>query len=197
VNEPFSGRRICVVGTSGSGKTSVARALAERLGIPYISNDAIISTADWQPVPRAERVFAVRAATDQPAWTFDGNLGPSPEDRVVLERCDAIVWLDLPRWQVHSQVLRRTLRRLAARTQLWHGNRERVRTLFSRDSIVWWSIKTFATRRREYLALFEDRAYSDRVRVRLRSRDGVRRWLDALPGSQPSPGTHSDPDSQA
>jgi adenylate kinase family enzyme len=197
VKEPFLGRRICVVGTSGSGKTSVARALAERLDIPYISNDAIIWAADWQSVPRAERVIAMRAATDQPAWTFDGNLGPTSEDRVVLERCDSIVWLDLPRWQVHTQVLGRTLRRLAARTELWHGNRERVRTLFSRDSIVWWSIKTFATRRREYRALFDHPAYSDRIRVRLRSRDELRRWLDALPGSQPMRGTHSDPDSQA
>jgi hypothetical protein len=114
----------------------------------------------------------------------------------VLERCDTLVWLDLPRRQVHTQVLGRTLRRLAKRTELWHGNRERVSMLFSRESIVWWSIKTFAKRRREYLALFEDPTYSDRVRVRLRSRDEVRRWLDALPGSQPRLRFHSDPDSQ-
>src|SRR5690606_29290619 len=43
------GRRICVVGTSGSGKTYVARELARRLSLTYICNDAIIWRAGWQP----------------------------------------------------------------------------------------------------------------------------------------------------
>src|SRR5262245_44968654 len=97
---PVPGTRICVVGTSGSGKTTVAMALAEALGLHYISNDAIIWRADWQPTPHDEVYTDIDAATSGDRWTFDGNLGHSPEDRLVLSRCDTLVWLDLPRWQV-------------------------------------------------------------------------------------------------
>jgi adenylate kinase family enzyme len=179
-NTPL-GRRICVVGTSGSGKTHVARELARRLDIPYISNDAIIWRANWQETPAGDRIAGVDNATLGPAWTFDGNLGGSrPEDQVVLSRSDTIVWLDLPRWQVFPQVLARTIWRLCTRQELWHGNRESLRTAFSRDSIVWWSVKTFAGRRRSYGALFANPSYADRARIHLRSRGEVNRWLASI-----------------
>ena len=181
VGRPAPGRRICVVGTSGCGKTYVAEALAQRLGIRYVCNDAIIWRANWVPTPRDERLQQVHAAAALDAWTFDGNLS-APEDQPVLDRFDTIVWLDLPRWQVHSQVLRRTLTGLITKEPLWqHGNVERWRIFFSRDSIVWWSIKTFSKRRVEYAALFADPAHADKVRIRLASRREVNRWLAAIP----------------
>ena len=174
------GRRICVIGTSGAGKTHVARELARRLGLPYISNDALIWRPNWQETPAAERLAGFDAATAGAAWTIDGNIGSREEDRLVLDRCDTLVWLDLPRWQVWGQVLVRTLWRMLTREVLWHGNRESVRTLFSRDSIVWWSIKTYARRRRRYAAMFAEPARAGLVRARLRSRGEVNRWLASL-----------------
>ena len=119
-------------------------------------------------------------ATRADAWTYDGNLSQRPEDQLVLGRCDTLVWLDLPRWQVHSQVVLRSVRRLLTRQTLWHGDVEHWRKVFSNDSIVWWSIKTFRSRRREYRALFADPEYTDRVRIRLRSRREVDHWLESL-----------------
>jgi adenylate kinase family enzyme len=179
--QPELGRRICVIGTSGCGKTYVAEALAGILGVPYINNDAIIWRPKWQPAPPEERWASVDAATRQESWTFDGNLAAQhPEDMLVLERCDSIVWLDLPRWQVWSQVVRRTLMRIVQRDELWHGNRESLRMMFSRDSIIWWSVKTYRKRRELYTALFADPRYADRVRVRLGSRRDVDAWLASL-----------------
>jgi adenylate kinase family enzyme len=179
--QPKPGRRICVIGTSGCGKTYVAEALARILGVPYINNDAIIWRPNWQPAPPEERFASVDAATGQDSWTFDGNLGAErPEDLLVLERCDSIVWLDLPRWQVWSQVVRRTLVRIVRRDELWHGNRESLRIMLSRDSIIWWSVKTFRKRRELYTALFGDPAHLDRVRIHLRSRREVDEWLASL-----------------
>jgi adenylate kinase family enzyme len=179
--QPELGRRICVVGTSGCGKTFVAEALASILTVPYINNDAIIWRPNWQPAPPEERWASVDAATRQESWTFDGNLGTQrPEDMLVLERCDCIVWLDLPRWQVWSEVVRRTLMRIVRRDELWHGNKESLRIMLSRDSIIWWSVKTFRKRREQYTSLFADPAYLDRVRVRLGSRREVDAWLASL-----------------
>ena len=181
------GQRICVVGTSGCGKTHVAEALATRLGIPYICNYAIIWRPNWQPTPDEERLADMKAATAQPAWTFDGNLGASPDDQIALANCDTIVWLDLPRWKVHSQVLFRTLKRLVSREPLWHNNIETWRMLFSSDSIVWWSLKTFGKRRRLYKALFANPDFENKARIRLTSRREVTRWLASLPQQMVEP----------
>ncbi len=174
------GQRICVVGTSGCGKIHVAEALAARLGIVYVNNDAIIWRPNWQPTQPDERVAETEAATAQAAWTFDGNLGASPEDQVALARCDTIVWLDLPHWRVHSQILIRTLRRLITREPMWHGNVETWRMLFSSDSIVWWSLKTFHKRRRLYSDLFANPDFEDKTLIRLTSRHEVNTWLAGI-----------------
>lgn len=174
------GRRIAVIGTSGAGKTYVATTLATSLGISYICNDAIIWQPDWVETPRDERHRLMSMAAAPDAWTFDGNL-TAPEDMAVFERCDTIVWLDLPRWQVHSQVLWRTMKGLITGEPHWeNGNQERWRIFFSGESIVWWSIKTFADRRRQYGAIFADPTQGHRALIRLRSRGEVNRWLDGI-----------------
>ena len=100
---------------------------------------------------------------------------------IVLSRCDTIVWLDLPRWQVWPQVLWRTLRGLITKRPHWrNGNVERWSIFFSRENIVWWSIKTYSRRRRDYAALFADPAYADRARIRLESRRAVNAWLESI-----------------
>ena len=177
-------RRICVVGTSGSGKTYVARELAERLGLRYVSNDALIWGPNWQPVKGELRYEAFDRETRDGGWTFDGNLGPSAEDEMVLSRCDTLVWLDLPRWQVMAAITFRTFWRAVTRERMWHGNVERWRNVFSSDSMIVWSWKTFSRRRRQYGALFVDGAHAHRVRIRLHSRGEVSRWLRSLPGSR-------------
>lgn len=175
------GRRICVVGTSGSGKTFVAEALAARLGLRYICNDAIIWGPHWTPTPPEERLARFDAETSEDGWTYDGNIGASADDQLMLSRCDTLVWLDLPRLEVWSQMLRRTLWRVISREPLWHGNVETWRMMFSRDSIILWSIQTLSRRRRAYTALFADPAHAGRTRVHLHSRREVDRWLASLP----------------
>lgn len=177
---PRLGRSVCVVGTSGAGKSYVAEALARLHGFRYVCNDALIWGPNWQPVPRDDRLLAFEASTRESGWVCDGNLGSSPEDQLLLQRCDTIVWLDLPRREVHWQIAVRTLRRAWTREPLWHGNVERWRKVFSRDSMIWWSIKTYARLRRSYASLFADERYVDRVLVRLRSREEVNRWLSSL-----------------
>jgi adenylate kinase family enzyme len=173
------GQRICVVGTSGAGKSYVARAIAGRLGLRYIESDALIWRAGWEQVPRDEQYLAFDAATRESGWTFDGNLGPSPEDQLVLSRCDVLVWLDLPRWQVMASVTRRTLWRVVSRQRLWHGNVEPWGRVFSRDSMIVYAWRTYGRQKRRYATLFEA-ADGTRRRIRLTSRRAVNRWLTSL-----------------
>ena len=176
---PAPGQRICVVGTSGAGKSYVARALAERLALRYIDADSHIWRANWEAVARDEQYDAFDAATREGGWTFDGNLGPSPEDQMVLSRCDTLVWLDLSRWQVMMSITRRTFWRALTRQRLWHGNVERWRGVLSGDSMIVYAWRTYGRQQRRYAALF-DASDGARTQARLTSRGGVNRWLASL-----------------
>ena len=54
------GQRIAVVGTTGSGKTTTARWISQRLGLPHVELDALHWDPDWTPAP--PDVFRERTA---------------------------------------------------------------------------------------------------------------------------------------
>ncbi len=47
-------KRIVVVGTTGSGKTTLAGRLAERLNIPHVEQDALNWGSNWTMRPNEE-----------------------------------------------------------------------------------------------------------------------------------------------
>ncbi len=173
---PDIGSRISVVGTCGSGKTTVARALAECLGLVHVELDALSWGPGW--VSRREDVFraAVAEAASGDRWVIDGNYSKCRD--LVWARADAVVWLDYSFPRVFWQLLQRTFRRALRREELWHGNRESLRTSFlSRDSILLWAIKTHRRRQREYPGLFARPEYEHLRVVRLRSPREAAAWL--------------------
>lgn len=135
-------------GASGSGKTTLARELAHVLDVPYLELDSIYHQERWTPLD--VDVFRERVASfvQQPRWVSDGNY--RAVRHLLWSRADAIVFLDLPRRQVFTRVLRRTIRRGIGRKELWNGNRESLRHLFSLNperNVVLWSWKTHAAYR--------------------------------------------------
>lgn len=101
---------------------------------------------------------------------------------LVWARADTVVWIDLPRRTVMRQVLLRTIRRGAARQELWNGNRESLRTLFRCDpeeSVVRWAWVKHARYRERYAKAMADPAFSHLRFVRLGSRAEVEALLRA------------------
>jgi ABC-type phosphonate transport system ATPase subunit len=66
-------RRISVVGNSGSGKTTVAKALAARLSVRHVELDAIYHQANWTPLPTDQFRRRVADAITSDGWVVDGN----------------------------------------------------------------------------------------------------------------------------
>jgi len=88
-------RRIVLLGCAGAGKTTLARRLGERSGMPVVCLDAIWRP-DWGPndVERFRALLVEAHAGD--AWISDGNFALATFD-IRLPRADLIVWLDRPR----------------------------------------------------------------------------------------------------
>ena len=169
------GRRILVVGASGNGKTTVARALAARLGAPHVELDALHHGPNWS-APSAEEFRAVVGPhVDGDAWVVDGDYSSKLGD-LVLERADTVVWLDQPLPLILWRLWPRTYRRIRRREELWNGNRESWRGAFwGRESLFAWTIRSYFRKRRTFPAWF---ARHPQLRVvRLRSPREVERWL--------------------
>ena len=172
-------RRVAVIGGSATGKTTLSRELAQRLGVPHVELDALNHDAGWQEAPAEvlqARVDAVLDAAPD-GWVVDGNyhgkLGTS-----VVERADTVVLLDLPRRVALRRVLLRTAGRVLTRKELWNGNRETLRSAFSRDSIVWWVITQHGKYEKKWLPRLAPLTHV--AVVRLRSPREVRAWVGGV-----------------
>jgi adenylate kinase family enzyme len=153
-DERLEWSRIVVVGTSCSGKTTLARVLASRLDIPHVELDALHWLPGWQERPGAEFRDLVATRTAGPRWVVDGNYRKVTME-LVWPRASLILWLDYPFALVFWRGLRRTLRRSITSEELFGGNRESLgRSLFSRGSILWWIVQTHRRRHRDYGALW-------------------------------------------
>ncbi len=169
--------RIVVVGSSGAGKTALARRLAARLGVPHVELDALHFAEDWVEVPDAVFAERIGVATASAGWVVDGNYSAVTRG-LVWPRAHAVVWLDYPFWTCVWRLLRRTVARSWRREELWHGNRESWRMSFaSRDSILLWLLRSFRRRRREFEAATRDVGHAQFEFVRLRSPREAERWL--------------------
>jgi adenylate kinase family enzyme len=169
------GRRINVVGTTGNGKSTVARALATKLDVPYVELDALNHGPNWTEASDEDFKRAVAAATETESWVVDGNYQRKLGE-YLLERADTIVWLDQPLPLVLWRLWLRTYRRISRREELWGGNCESWRGAFAgRDSLFVWTIRAHYKHRRELPAQLA--RYPELRVVRLRSRREVSRFL--------------------
>lgn len=167
-------RRVLVAGTSGSGKTTLAARVAALLEIPHVEIDGLFHGPGW--TRRASFEADVERFSAGPAWVTEWQY--SPVRPLLADRADLVVWLDLPRRTVMTQVVRRTLRRRLRRVELWNGNVEPpLHTFFTdREHIVRWAWSTRHNAARRVDVLLARRP--DLPVVRLRSRREVDRWLD-------------------
>lgn len=159
--------RIVVVGTTGSGKSRLAVEIASILGCSVIELDELHWLPGWRMRSEPEFLAAVSAAVDGPGWVVAGNY--SRTWPLTMPRAELVVWLDYGFWRVLARLVSRSLRRIWTRERVCNGNVETLRNLVSRDSIVLWFFRTFATNRRRFAALAEEmRAAGAPAVVRLR-----------------------------
>ena len=88
--------RIMIIGCGGAGKSTLARKLGEKTGLPVVHLDQIWwAPGNWQHSSREEFDSRLMEEMKKSRWILDGNYNRTMELR--LNRCDTVIYLDMPR----------------------------------------------------------------------------------------------------
>lgn len=171
--------RINVIGTSGSGKSTFSRELANRLNLPYIEMDALYWKDDWKFANDEELMENIRKITESEKWLLDGNYNRTQP--IKWKNVQTIIWLDYPFYLVFYRVLKRSIARLFDKKTLWGtNNRESFQKSFlSKDSIIVWMWTSFPNMKKRYSKLFEKNT-KDWQLIRLTSPAMAKQFLKNL-----------------
>ncbi|MFI7072959.1 adenylate kinase [Micromonospora sediminicola] len=171
--------RILVYGVYGAGKSTLAQRLAERLDLPWCPVDDLLWQPGWVEVPVDEQRRRIEAVCRRDRWILDGAYHGWRD--VVLARADLVVGLDYPRRLSFWRLLRRTARRLVSGEEICNGNRESLRSVVSRDSVLVWHVAAFGRARRRMRAWHADPAGPPVLLFR--DPAALDRWVADLPAS--------------
>lgn len=160
--------RIAVVGISGSGKTTFARKLAARTGLPLFHGDQLEWQMNWITRPAAEIEALQRSWIEQPHWIIEGWIDVDRIER--LKIADVVVDLDyasaLCTWRVFLRMLR--------------GNRRSEMPAGCVDKFNWRFLKNIFWKMER--PAIEGALGASRMKkyVRLPSPRAAQAWLDSL-----------------
>ncbi len=147
----------------------MAASLAEALAMPHVELDALQWESNWHGLTQHdphEFIRRVAAATAADRWVVDGNYGLVRD--LIWSRATHLVWLDYERRVIMARVIRRSLVRIACRTELWAGNREVWHRIFRPSHPILWAWNTWRRRRTEIEQLLAqpDNAHLTVLRLR-------------------------------
>jgi adenylate kinase family enzyme len=170
--------KIIVIGTTGSGKSTIAKKLSDKLNVPHIQLDLLFWRPNWRQSTDEEFFLKIENAIAQPQWILDGNYGKA--NHLTWKEADTVIWIDFPFWLTFYQNLKRSLARAIIRKELWEGtgNRESFSRMFSKDSILIWLFKTYSSNISRYQARMLAPEYKHINFYRLRSRKEVSDFLN-------------------
>ena len=166
-------KRIAIIGPGGAGKSTLARQMGAKTGLPVVHLDAVYWREGWTETPKDVWEQTVRELTRQSEWITDGNYGGTMELR--LAAADTIIFLDLPPLLCVRRVVRRWRQfRHQSRPDMAPGCPEKLDLVFLR-----WVWNYRRDRRPDILARMNKYAEGRRL-VHLQSSMQVRRFLQTL-----------------
>lgn len=180
------GHRIHVIGSSCSGKSSLAERLARTLALPLVELDALNWEPNWVGLSTTdpdEFERRLRDATADDAWIVAGSYARFSE-RVFWPRLETVIWLDLPLPLLMARALTRSWRRWRSKQLLWGTNYERFWSqlmVWRKDeSLLWWIATQHRRKRRAMIERMAKPEWSHIRFIRLVSTAETERFVAAL-----------------
>jgi len=120
------GTRICVLGPSNSGKSTLAVAIARKRGLNVVHLDQLhhLPQTDWRPRPAHEFHALHDKAINDEQWVIEGNYSACMPQR--FQRATGVILLDVSTPISLFRYLRRALFE-NDRVGALEGNRDRVK----------------------------------------------------------------------
>jgi adenylate kinase family enzyme len=155
------GQRIQVVGNSCAGKSTAAERLGSALSIPFIDLDALNWEPGWVALTETnaeEFERRLTAATVGDAWVVAGDYRKFSQ-KLLWNRLETVVWLDLPVYRLLGRLARRTVGRWRSQELLWGTNTEQLWTHFKiwdkHASLLAWIVTQHRRKRRKRRRMIE------------------------------------------
>ena len=178
---PFPHQRIVIIDTTSSGKSTLAEAVAGKIGADYIDLDYLHWEPNWVEAP--DNVFRERVtnATNAKSWVVAGNYSTTRD--IVWSRAQALIWLDYSFPIVFWRLFTRTFRRVITQEKLFSDNVEHFWTqvkFWSQDSLFNWLFKTYWRRKREIPVLLTQPEYRHLDIIHFKHPKEADTWLARL-----------------
>jgi adenylate kinase family enzyme len=117
-------KRIAIIGNGGGGKTTLAKALAEKCSLPLIHVDSIQYLAEMKVRDVSETTRILNQHADEDSWLIDG-FGSFEVMKHRFERADQVIFIDFPLWRHYYWCTKRQIKSLwAPRAELPDGCKE-------------------------------------------------------------------------
>lgn len=164
--------RIMIIGCGGAGKSTLARQLGEKTGLPVIHLDQLFWRPGWVSVSKEEFDKLHREALAGEKWIIDGNFDRTMGERI--KRCDTVIYLDFSRFACLMGVCKRILTTYGTvRPDMGEGCPERI----DREFLQWvWNFNK-NKREKNYRMLNEAEGVETIV---LKNRRAVKKFLKQL-----------------
>lgn len=134
-------KKVVIVGASGTGKSTLAKEVSKRTGLPRQDLDDLYWNPGWEAKPVEEFRAGVEKILEQDSWIIEGVQDEVRND--ILNEADTLIWIDPPALTHYSQLARRTFNRLVTGKEICNGNQESLYNHFcTTNSIFLWAYST-------------------------------------------------------
>lgn len=131
-------KKIIIIGTAGSGKTTVADILGKELNLPVFYMDRVFFYPDWKMKPNKESMKELLNICDGDKWIID-SMGQNTA-RDFYSKADLAIFLEISRFLCYFNIMKRRIKCLyKPRHETPDGSNDRI--YFSLLKKVWKNTK--------------------------------------------------------
>ncbi len=165
-------KRILIIGCGGAGKSTLARAMGQKLGLPVVHLDKLFWHPGWVESSKEEIDTKICQEMVRDKWIMDGNYNRTMPER--LKYCDTVIYLDFSRLACLMGVAKRIVTTYGqVRPDMGEGCPERLDLEFLK-----WTWNFNKTKREKYYRMLNEAEGVETIV--LKNRRGVKKFLKQL-----------------